>query len=365
MCCQTDMRCATASVKSVSIIIPFCLLFATCVGAAGLISIQHDRCSATVDPATLETHLKGGDRPAVLVSVAQTNLGRIADLQTSAARARWSLPDRKVTVTFELKDNRLLAHVLATDPGEFTFPVIPETAAAKGWILPLFEGVYAPGGDVKWQTFLTQRGKLNTTADLTMPFLGLDCGSYTLTCILTNPFNNELEFHRAPDARLHARLTHQFTRNHPVKEYGLVFQLGTNSLVEPARLYRQWLIQRGEFVSLQDKIRRTPEAAKLMGAAHIYLWGQELLDQADVTDWKQLARELQTQGQSAAPSPAERIWSLMRPEAKGFVTNLVQAQWLDKYTKEQVADDLNRLLMQTRLLRRIGLARHLADCGSL
>jgi hypothetical protein len=58
-----------------------------------------------------------------------------------------------------------------------------------------------------------------------------------------------------------------------VKEYGLAFELGTNSLVEPARLYRRWLIQRGEFVSLKDKIHQTPEAEKLLGAAHVYLWG--------------------------------------------------------------------------------------------
>jgi hypothetical protein len=182
-----------------------------------------------------------------------------------------------------------------------------------------------------------------------MPFLGLDYGRATLTCILTNPFNNRLEFLHSPGTTLQARLTHQFTRNHPVKEYGVIFEVGTNSLVEPARLYRQWLIQRGEFVSFKDKIRKTPEAQKLPGAAHIYLWGHELLTQADVTDWKQFARKLQTQGEAASPSPAGRIWSLMKPEARAFVTNLVQANWPDKYMKSQIADDLNRVLKQRDL----------------
>ena len=322
----------------------FLVLVCAASSPAERIAIQNDRCSVTLDPATLEVNLGQDGQPPVLVSAAQTNLGKVANLEKSPTGARWSLPGRGVTLSLRLDGSRLLAHVLAAEPGDFTFPVLPETAATRGWILPLFEGIYAPCGDAQWQTFLTGRGKLNTTADLTMPFLGLDCGGQTLTCILTNPFNNELEFCRAPDARLHARVTHQFTRNHSVKEYGLVFQFGTNSLVEPARLYRQWIVQRGEFMSLKDKIRRTPEAAKLPGAAHIYLWGHELLNQADVTDWKQFARALQTQGQAAAPSPAKRIWSLMTPEAKGFVTNLVKAGWPDKYTKGQVADDLNRLL---------------------
>ena len=324
-------------------------LLAVRLNAAEQISIGSDGCSVTFDPRTLEVNLQHGQLPSILVSAAQTNLGRVSGLETSATRAQWSLPDRGIALTLQLDGNRLLAHVLAAEPGDFTFPVIPESASTKGWILPFFEGVYAPCGDPRWEAFLTHRGKMNTTADLTMPFLGLDCGSFTLTCILTNPFNNELEFCRAADSRLQARLTHRFTRNHPIKEYGLVFQVSTNSLVEPARLYRQWLIQRGEFVRLDDKIRKTPEAEKLVGAAHIYLWGHELLNQADVTDWKEFARELQTRGQCAAPSPARRIWSLMKPEARGFVTNLLQAQWPDKYTKGQITEDLNRLLMQRDL----------------
>jgi hypothetical protein len=313
------------------------------------ISIQNASCAVIFDPATLAVYLRNGQQPAILISAAQTNLGSVVGLERSATRARWSLPERKVVVTLELDAGRLLAHFLAAQPGEFTFPVIRETASARGWILPFFEGVYAPCGDARWASFLTTRGELNTTADLTMPFLGLDYGGSTLTYILTNPFNNQLEFLRSPDMTLQARLTHQFTRNHPVKEYGVIFEVGTNSLVEPARLYRQWLIQRGEFVSFKDKIRKTPEAQKLLGAAHIYLWGHEPLTQADVTDWKQFARELQNQGEAASPSPARRIWSLMTPEARAFVTNLVQAEWPDKHMKSQITDDLNRVLRQRDL----------------
>ena len=338
------MRSAAKIVASIA-----ALFLSTGLNAAELISIHNDGCSASIDPATLEIHLKSGAWPAVLVSAAQTNLGGIADLEKGAARATWSLPDRKVSVTFALQGDRLLAHVLATEPGEFIFPIIPATASAKGWILPFFEGVYAPCGDTKWETFLTNRGELNTTADLTMPFIGLDYGSFTLTCILTNPFNNQIEFRLSPEKRLQAHLTHQFTRNHPVMEYGVVFEVGTNSLVEPARIYRQWLIQRGEFVSFKDKIHKTPEAEKLLGAAHAYLWGHELLTQADVTDWKKLAQELKAQGEAPSPSPGMRVWSLMTPEARGFLTNLLQSEWPDGYMKSQIAADLDRLLRQRDL----------------
>ncbi len=314
--------------------------------AGGAVSIQNSAGLVTFDPATLEVNMRSGNQAPILVSAAQAGLGNVSGLGKSAIRAQWSLPERKVSITLKLDGRRLLAHILAEEPGEFTFPVIPQTASAKGWILPFFEGAYAPCDDSRWESFLTNRGELNTTADLSMPFLGLDYGHATLTCILTNPFNNRLEFRRSPQGRLQARLTHQFTRNHPVKEFGVVFEVGTNSLVEPARLYRQWLIQRGEFVSLKDKIRKTPEVAKLMGAAHAYLWGHELLTQDDVNDWKEFARELKAQGESDAASPARRVWSLMKPEAKDLVTKLIQAQWPDRYMKSQIAADLDRILRQ-------------------
>ena len=225
------------TVKSVVVLISCLLLFPGQLRAGAKFWIQNDSCAVGYDPSTLEVvwgglgrpeipDLRGPDQPR---PGGQRGLGRRTTQQSQVVAAR-----AKGLRTLELEGSRLLAHVLAAEPGEFTFPVIPETASAKGWILPFFEGVYAPCGDARWASFLTNRGELNTTADLTMPFLGLDYGRATLTCILTNPFNNQLEFRRAPDKALQARLTHQFTRNHPVKEYGVVFEVG-NELTGRAR----------------------------------------------------------------------------------------------------------------------------------
>jgi hypothetical protein len=267
---------------SVALWLPLCLLSSGPLNAGPRFWLQNGSCSAGYDPFTLEVVLGGLGRPQTLVSVAQTNLGRVANADwgtLNPSKARWSLPDRKVSLSFAVEGNRLVVHVVAAEPGEFTFPILPASAPAKGWILPLFEGVYAPCGDTNWERFLTNHAMMNTTADFIMPFVGLEYSlpfpprPWTLTCILTNPFNNQLQFVRAPGNTLQARVTHQFTRNHPVKEYSVIFEAGTNSLVEPARRYRQWLLERGEFFSFKDKMGKTPEAEKLLGAAHAYLWG--------------------------------------------------------------------------------------------
>src|ERR1039458_4283312 len=144
-----------------AIALPLWLLFPGRLSAGTEPSIQNSVCAVAFDPATLAVKLRCGDYPAMLVSTAQTNLGTVAVLERSDTRARWSLPERKISVTLQLDGNRLLAHILAQETGEFTFPIIPETASAKGWILPFFEGVYAPCGDAKSASFVHTRGELN------------------------------------------------------------------------------------------------------------------------------------------------------------------------------------------------------------
>jgi len=134
-------RCATGVF---GLVLPFLFLVSESLNASTEISIQNSVCRVVFDPVTLAVTLQSGSHPAILVSAAQTNLGNVAGLERSATGARWSLPERKVSVTLELEGSRLLAHVLAAEPGEFTFPVIAETASARGWILPFFEGVYTP-----------------------------------------------------------------------------------------------------------------------------------------------------------------------------------------------------------------------------
>ena len=97
-----------------------------------------------------------------------------------------------------------------------------------------------------------KQGPLDTTAGLSMPFWGMDCGGRNLTYIVTNPFNNELSF-KQEEGKLTVQFTHTFTPNQKVKQYGLRIGLGGPSPVGPAKFYRKYLIEQGQFVSLNQK----------------------------------------------------------------------------------------------------------------
>ena len=214
---------------------------------------------------------------AVRASLGQTGLGPVTDFSQEGDGFSWKLPERALTVHVELQIDSLTIEFIqdasANDTQNFTWPLIEDTESIHGYIFPFFEGSYVPKDDITWRDFLCDRGPINTTAGLSMPFWGLDLGARTLTYILTNPFNNQIHFSETGTSDLGMRVSHAFTPNWERGTYGIRLSLGAASPVEPAKQYREWLIEDGEFVSFAEKIEKTPAAEKLLGAAHVYLWG--------------------------------------------------------------------------------------------
>jgi hypothetical protein len=247
-------------------------------GAETAVRLKNASWEITIRPETLQVSARAVRSPLLMLSAARSGSGPVAHLERRAESATWELPADAVTVSMRLEGDTLQAHFLAAKAGAFTWPILGRDPSVRGYILPTFEGVYAPAGDPRWIDFLVERGAMDTTADFSMPFWGIDCGDRTLTYILTNPFNNEIAF-RGDAGRLAAQLTHSFTRNRTVKEFGVEISLGPGSPTEPAKRYRRWLVKQGQFVRMAEKIRKTPDAAKLMGAAHVYLWGDGVSSQ--------------------------------------------------------------------------------------
>ena len=47
-----------------------------------------------------------------------------------------------------------------------------------------------------------------------------------------------------------------------------------------------------QFVSMREKIAQAPRTKRLLGAAHVYLWGKNLVPQRNIRDWRGLAKAL-------------------------------------------------------------------------
>jgi len=248
-----------------------CLAGRQAVDAAETIELSNPLWSIEVTPATLAVKATPQGKTPIELSAAQRGLGPAGNVAHSAEEATWEFGGKDGSVKMQLAGDALSVCFQSAPGEEVTWPVVGHDRAILAYLLPLDEGSYVPADDATWLSCLAKDSPMSTTEGLSMPFWGLDCNGYTLTYLLTNPFRNQLSFYSHEDS-IAVRLTHGFSRRQP-DEYGVVIKLGARSPVEPARQYRRWLLEQGQLITLQDKIQRLPAVGKLLGAAHIYLWG--------------------------------------------------------------------------------------------
>src|SRR5579872_1345221 len=311
---------------------------------AASVALKGRTWQVAVEPETLRVEATPDQGSPFVVSSAMSAPLAAQDIAHGDRRVSWNLPTQGLAVDMRLDDDdALVVGFEAAAPGSFTWPIVDSDAVASAYILPMFEGLYVPADDGQWARFLVAQGALSTTAGLSMPFWGMQREGRSLTYILTNPFNNELEF-RQTTRGVGLSLTHSFTRNQKLKRFGYRIYLGDASPVTPAKRYRRYLIDSGEFVSLNQKIEKTPGAAKLLGAPHVYLWGNGLIARDDIGDCKLFAGLLLESSSPRTSLVGRRLRGLMNEECRKLLAAIPSKPRVDNYEKGQIADELSRIL---------------------
>jgi len=265
----------------------FCLLSPMAFAGALL---ENTLWRVELDPATLALRVTPSGQVSVQASSGVT-AHAVSDLQSSAEQASWQWDNGAYRLSAHLEQRELLLSITAREAGRLALLQQPAEAMGNGLSWPLAEGHYVPTGNAVWQAFLLEQGAFNTTQDISLPLWGVDHGGFTLNWLLTNPYNNRLQW-QAEGAGLGLALAHEFTALDPNTPMTLRLYLGDADPLAGAKRYRQWLVEQGRYEALDDKLQQTPDAQKLLGASHVYLWGNDLLAPNDVRDWPLLLKQL-------------------------------------------------------------------------
>ena len=245
------------------------------------LSLQNERWRIAITPENLATVVTVGGQVVPVSTGIEPHT--VSDLVTTTTSASWTW-DRKYKIACALDGEDLRVAITAIAAGDLALLNQPAAAFGRGMAFPLGEGHYVPKGDATWQGFLLDReSEINTTEDLSLPLWGHDHGAFALTWLLLNPFNNTLNFTTDGDG-VAVKLTHSFTSLSPTTPMEMLLHLGED-ITAGARRYREHLVDTGAWQALADKIAKTPEGAKLIGASHLYLWGDGLIAARDVRDW--------------------------------------------------------------------------------
>jgi len=295
-----------------SILFGLLTLFAS---SAQALQLQNTDWQVDLDPATLALSVTPEGQPSRQVSSGVTRRA-VSALRQDANQASWQWASIPAQVSARLNGPDLEISLTSSRVG--TLPVLSQPASAYGQalLLPLGEGFRIPFDHVAWRNFLLQHyANLNTSQDLSLPLWSMDYGHYSLSWLLTNPFNNTLHF-RSDDSGLALDLSHEFTALDLATPMTLTLSLSrTSDPLAGAKRYRQWLQQQGQFVPLSDKLTQIPDSKKLLGASYVYLWGNTPITNRDVRDPAKLVSLLRAQ------SPfITRIRSRFDPDSKQVLT---------------------------------------------
>lgn len=111
--------------------------------------------------------------------------------------------------------------------------------------------------------------------------------------------------------------------------------------VSAARLYRNYRMGQGDFMTLEQKAQSNPDIRKLYGAPFIYLWGEFLISPNDI-DWKAFRQ--------AADSPLTEYLSSFAcsqengPEFTAALEEIKKQDYVAEYQKNTVCSYLSQLL---------------------
>lgn len=303
---------------------------------AGIV-LQNEAWRVELEPATLAIKVEpaGGGKRTLSDGVAPH---AVSALEQEAHNALWQWDDGRYHWLARLEGRDLRLTLNAAAPGRVELLRQPASAMGRGLILPLAEGSYIPEGSKLWQDFLPgfAGDGLDTSENLSLPLWGMDYGRSSLHWLLLNPFNNRLAF-AAQGQGLALTLSHDFNALNQNQPFTLLLRLGDDNPLSGAQRYRQWLVSEGRYQTLEDKIRRQPETAKLVGASHIYLWGNNLLDVSDVRDWPAFVRLLR------GPAPlAARLRAHFDGEAKAALQGAGKRP--NRYQQKALINAVNQAL---------------------
>lgn len=211
-------------------------------------------------------------------TVSQTMPERIVENYTQTdSVTRWTYTEEQVDVSLEPQEEYLRVRITSKikEDNAFRWPEI----TGETYYMPIGEGKRIPADDVVWNAHLAGR-EFDVLEQLSMPFWASVQGNYAILYIMENPFRNSMSF--GEENPISFSLNHNYPEIDDNKENTFRIYVTEDNPVAIAKIYRDYVIENGNFVTLEEKANSNPDIRKLYGAPHIYLAGEFILSPEDI-----------------------------------------------------------------------------------
>ncbi len=121
-----------------------------------------------------------------------------------------------------------------------------------------------------------------------------------------------------------------------------------NDAVSIAKLYKDNIVRKGEFKTLQEKARKNKEIEKLYGAAHFYFWNQNGLSDSNI-NWPKLREQINSPVFSRIKELIQKNSS--EPGELNVFEQVSKQDFVDKYQKMLFLRYVNEVLSMKELYK--------------
>ncbi|GGE64231.1 glycoside hydrolase [Priestia taiwanensis] len=261
---------------------------------------------------------------------------KVSNVKQSENLVSWDYPDEKMSAKVEKKEHYLDISFTSNGASEFEWPKV----SAKSYMLPIGEGKYIPSDDKAWKEFLKDE-ELALIESFSMPFFALNKSDYSILYIADKAFNNTLHFNT--DDKIQFSMKHEFPSINENKEYGFRLYVTENNPTHVAQIYKNYIIEKGEFKTLQQKAESNPNIEKLYGAPHIYFWADQMITEDDI-HWNKIREQMDAEFVTWMKKLLTNHTEDGAGEFETIIAQVKNQDYVDKYQKRVITTSINQVL---------------------
>lgn len=261
----------------------------------------------------------------------------VSNLKQDSSTMSWTYPNEGIQVNLKKEKEYIDVKIKSTkdDENEFTWPKVE----GENYILPLGEGKSIPKNDDNWMKYLNEK-EIDVIQSFSMGFFAVNYESYSAVYLMDDMFNDSINFDTKQGIEF--SFNHEYTKINKDKDYGFRIYFTQNNPVDISKVYRNYVIEKGEFKTLEEKAKDNKNIEKLYGATHMYLWDTTVISEKDI-NWDLFRK-------SSGSKPVEWIKTLLKNKIEDS-TEKVKAleevgtkDYVDKYNKNTICQGLSDVL---------------------
>lgn len=260
----------------------------------------------------------------------------VSDYKQEGRAIQWRYPEEGIAVSITPAEDYLSVQIRSetTEDNSWTWPKV----SAENYYLPLGEGKFIPAQEENFRQYLSGQ-EFSVMEQLSMPFWAASFEKYTVVYILEDPYRTELNF--AEDGPVSFSVEHSYPAIDANKENRYRIYITENDPVKIAKLYRNYVIEKGKFVTLEQKAEQVADIRKLYGAPFIYLWGSFLISDQDIR-WQAFREAVDSPVLKHLLTFTEEVET--GKEFQDTIAEIKTQDYVGDYQKNSICDYLSRLL---------------------